>query len=102
MKFFEKDLLKTNLKLRTELDTKNVEIAIKPFQQTQAQVDEVVDIMRSNMEKVLERDDNLNQLDNRADNLQLGASRFEQSAVGLKKKYWWKNIKVLFLKPLLI
>lgn len=38
----------------------------KRFQQTQAQVDEVVDIMRMNVDKVLERDQKLSQLDDRA------------------------------------
>lgn len=38
----------------------------KRFQQTQAQVNEVVDIMRANVDKVLERDKNLSQLDGRA------------------------------------
>lgn len=41
----------------------------KRLQQTQAQVDEVVDIMRVNMEKVLERDAKLSQLDDRAGNI---------------------------------
>ena len=40
----------------------------KRFQQTQAQVDEVVDIMRMNVDKVLERDQKLSQLDDRAGN----------------------------------
>ncbi|CAH8430225.1 unnamed protein product [Schistosoma turkestanicum] len=65
----------------------------KRLQQTQAQVDEVVDIMRVNMEKVLERDAKLSQLDDRADALQAGASQFEASAGKLKNKYWWKNMK---------
>ncbi|VDL87633.1 unnamed protein product [Schistocephalus solidus] len=66
----------------------------KRFQQTQAQVNEVVDIMRVNMEKVLERDAALGKLDDRADALQAGASQFEASAGKLKNKYWWKNMKV--------
>lgn len=41
----------------------------KRFQQTQAQVDEVVDIMRMNVDKVLERDSKLSQLDDRAGTL---------------------------------
>ncbi|KAF7231981.1 hypothetical protein EG68_10726 [Paragonimus skrjabini miyazakii] len=65
----------------------------KRLQQTQSQVDEVVDIMRVNMEKVLERDAKLSQLDDRADALQAGASQFEASAGKLKNKYWWKNMK---------
>lgn len=66
----------------------------KRLQQTQAQVDEVVDIMRVNVDKVLERDQKLSELDDRADALQAGASQFEASAGKLKRKMWWKNMKV--------
>ncbi|CAG5124497.1 unnamed protein product, partial [Candidula unifasciata] len=66
----------------------------KRLQQTQAQVDEVVDIMRVNVEKVLERDQKISQLDDRAEALQAGASQFEASAGKLKRKYWWKNLKM--------
>ncbi|XP_035696928.1 vesicle-associated membrane protein 3-like isoform X8 [Branchiostoma floridae] len=66
----------------------------KRLQQTQAQVDEVVDIMRVNVDKVLERDQKLSELDDRADALQQGASQFETSAKKLKSKYWWKNLKM--------
>lgn len=38
----------------------------KRLQATQAQVDEVVDIMKTNVEKVLERDQKLSELDDRA------------------------------------
>ncbi|XP_041275520.1 vesicle-associated membrane protein 3 isoform X1 [Onychostruthus taczanowskii] len=65
------------------------------LQQTQHQVDEVVDIMRVNVDKVLERDQKLSELDDRADALQAGASQFETSAAKLKRKYWWKNCKLL-------
>uniref|UniRef100_A0A8B9MFD9 V-SNARE coiled-coil homology domain-containing protein n=1 Tax=Accipiter nisus TaxID=211598 RepID=A0A8B9MFD9_9AVES len=67
----------------------------KRLQQTQARVDEVVDIMRMNVDKVLERDQKLSELDNRADALQAGASQFETSAAKLKRKYWWKNCKMI-------
>lgn len=55
---------------------------------------QVVDIMRVNVDKVLERDQKLSELDDRADALQAGASQFETSAAKLKNKYWWKNAKV--------
>ncbi|MBN3317198.1 VAMP3 protein, partial [Atractosteus spatula] len=54
---------------------------------------QVVDIMRVNVDKVLERDQKLSELDDRADALQAGASQFETSAAKLKRKYWWKNCK---------
>lgn len=66
----------------------------KRLQQTQAQVDEVVGIMKTNVEKVLERDQKLSELDDRATVLQEGASQFEVHAGKLKRKYWWKNLKV--------
>ncbi|CAG5107421.1 Oidioi.mRNA.OKI2018_I69.chr1.g3312.t1.cds [Oikopleura dioica] len=64
------------------------------LQQTQNQVQEVVGIMRGNVERVLERDQKLSQLDDRADALQQGASQFESQAAKLKRKYWWRNIKM--------
>jgi len=69
----------------------------KRLQQTQAQVDEVVGIMKVNVEKVLERDAKLSQLDDRADALQEGASQFEKSAGTLKNKMMWKNLKMMLI-----
>lgn len=69
----------------------------KKLQQTQEQVNEVVGIMRVNVQKVLERDQKLSELDDRADALQHGASQFEQQAGKLKRKYWWKNVKMMII-----
>ena len=74
----------------------------KRLQQTQAQVDEVVGIMKSNVEKVLERDSKLSALDDRADALQEGASQFEKSAATLKRKYWWKNVKMMIIIAVIV
>ena len=74
---------------QNELTTKCIEFA--------PQVGEVVDIMRVNVEKVLERDQKISELDKRADDLQEGASQFQQQAVKLKRKYWWENIKVSYV-----
>nr|XP_054769249.1 vesicle-associated membrane protein 3-like [Lytechinus pictus] len=74
----------------------------KRLQQTQAQVDEVVDIMRVNVDKVLERDQALSVLDDRADALQHGASQFETNAGKLKRKYWWKNCKMMIILAVII
>uniref|UniRef100_A0A4W4G1X3 V-SNARE coiled-coil homology domain-containing protein n=2 Tax=Electrophorus TaxID=8004 RepID=A0A4W4G1X3_ELEEL len=75
-------------------DASGVEGSNRRLQHTQAQVDEVVDIMRVNVDKVLERDQKLSELDDRADALQAGASQFETNAAKLKRKYWWKNCKM--------
>ena len=66
----------------------NPEQGNKNLAQAQAQVGEVVDIMRVNVEKVLERDSKLSELDQRADNLQEGASQF-QTQVGLSRIFYF-------------
>ena len=71
--------------------------SIRKLQQTQAQVDEVVGIMKTNVEKVIERDTKLSMLDERAEALNLGASQFEQAGKRLRRKYWWQNLKVIHL-----
>ncbi|CAG0924330.1 unnamed protein product, partial [Notodromas monacha] len=50
-----------------------------------------------NVEKVLERDQKLSELDDRADALQQGASQFEQSAGKLKNKFWLQNMKMMIM-----
>ncbi|CAB3233645.1 unnamed protein product [Arctia plantaginis] len=71
--------------------------AQRRLQQSQAQVDEVVDIMKTNMDKVLDRDVKLSELDDRADALQQGASQFEQQAKSLKNKFWLQNLKMMII-----
>ncbi|XP_034825787.1 synaptobrevin-1-like [Maniola hyperantus] len=77
--------------------TQGPRVSDKRLAQTQAKVDEVVGIMRVNVEKVLERDQKLSELDNRADALQHGAAQFEQQAGKLKRKYWWQNLKMMLI-----
>ena len=50
--------------------------------------------MRHNISAVLDREEKLETLGNRAEALQEGASQFESSAGKLKRKMWWQNIKV--------
>lgn len=50
--------------------------------------------MKTNVEKVLERDHKLSDLGETADSLQQGASHFEQQTSKLKRKYYLENMKV--------
>ncbi|CAF2859403.1 unnamed protein product [Rotaria sp. Silwood2] len=63
----------------------------KRMDNLQADVNQVVGIMKDNLEKVLERDANLAVVESRT---KRGASQFTINARNLKKKYWWKNIKM--------
>ena len=76
-------------------------MAQRRMAQQQAQVDEVVGIMKNNVEKVLERDTKLSELDERADALQDGASQFEKQAGKLKNKFWLQNMKFIIIGGIL-
>lgn len=84
------------------MDNQNVSgtgarISDKGLTNTQAKVDEVVVIMRQNIEKVLERDQKLSELDNRADALGAGAAVFTTTAGKLKRKQVWENMKMTII-----
>lgn len=55
---------------------------------TQQNVDEVCNIMRQNLEKVLERDANLSDLENQTEVLRDGSQRFEKNSARLRRKMW--------------
>ncbi|CAF3631776.1 unnamed protein product [Adineta steineri] len=74
----------------------------KKFDNLQADVNQVVDVMKDNLDKVLERDAKLTTLENRADALQTGASQFTTNAGKLKRKYWWKNLKMWIILIIVI
>jgi len=50
--------------------------------------------MKQNIDKILDRDVALNNLANRADELQSSATTYNQTTKRLRNKYWWQNIKV--------
>ena len=66
------------------------------------QVDEVQGIMASNVEKVLEREGKLSQLEERADKLHEGTEQFHKAAVRIKKKHFWENMKMKIIIGVII
>eukprot|EP00039_Didymoeca_costata_P018562 m.333999 g.333999 ORF g.333999 m.333999 type:complete len:140 (+) comp17265_c0_seq1:70-489(+) len=61
--------------------------------EAQSQVDEVVGIMRGNMEKVLERDAKLGDLEDKSETLAEGSARFQMTSKKLKNAMWWQDKK---------
>lgn len=57
-------------------------------------MDEVQNIMRTNVEKVMEREGKLSHLEERADQLQAGTEQFHRAAVKIKRKHFWENMKM--------
>ncbi len=60
----------------------------------QKQVDEVVGIMQDNIQKVMQRGEQLDTLQDRTENLQQSSQQFRKGANRVRKQMWWKNMKM--------
>eukprot|EP00093_Oithona_nana_P001526 01526.XXX_5443_5108_1 [CDS] Oithona nana genome sequencing. len=58
------------------------------------QVSDVQNVMQSNVNKLMEREGKLSQLEERADQLQAGTEQFHRAAVKIKRKHFWENAKM--------
>ncbi|KAF3090457.1 Vesicle membrane receptor protein (v-SNARE) [Orbilia oligospora] len=62
--------------------------------QIQAQIDDTIGIMRDNINKTTERGQNLNQLQNKTNDLADSAQGFRRGANRVRKQMWWKDMKM--------
>jgi len=62
--------------------------------QVKAATDEVVGIMHQNINKVVERGERLDDLQDKTDQLQEQSQVFNKSARKIKNQMWWKNVKL--------
>ncbi|KAK3898248.1 hypothetical protein C8A05DRAFT_38164 [Staphylotrichum tortipilum] len=60
----------------------------------QEQIDDTVGVMRENLTKVTERGANLNHLQNQTTDLADSAQSFRRGANQVRKKMWWKDMKM--------
>jgi len=67
------------------------------FNQAKKQVDEVADVMRTNMTNIMAREAKLGDLELRADKLHTDTEQFKKTGGKLKKKYYWENMKMKIL-----
>lgn len=74
----------------TQLDSMNHSLI-------QKQVDEVTLIMKHTMEKVMDRDEKLSNLDEKSNMLLNNSKKFGVTAIKLKRKMLWKNIKCMMV-----
>ncbi|KAL3872197.1 hypothetical protein ACJMK2_040139 [Sinanodonta woodiana] len=68
----------------------------------QGQVEEVVGVMKSNVEKVLERGDRLEDLQDKSDGLAMNSDIFRNRAKQLQKNMWWKNCRMRIIMVMVI
>ncbi|ORZ20745.1 synaptobrevin-domain-containing protein [Absidia repens] len=62
-------------------------------ERVQQQVDEVVNIMQENIDKVMQRGERLDDLRGKTEDLQSTAGHFRRGANQVRKRMWWKDLK---------
>ncbi|OXV09282.1 hypothetical protein Egran_02954 [Elaphomyces granulatus] len=60
----------------------------------QAQIDDTVGVMRENINKVSQRGERLDSLQDKTDNLAVSAQGFRRGANRVRKEMWWKDVKM--------
>lgn len=67
------------------------------FTRAQREIDEARGVMTQNIERVLERGENLSLLVDKTDRLGGSARDFRFRSKGLRRRMWWKNVKLMVL-----
>lgn len=60
----------------------------------QREVDEVVGVMQNNIQKVMDRGEKLDTLQNKSEDLQNSSLQFKRGANQVRKEMWWKDMKL--------
>ncbi|KAK6194410.1 hypothetical protein SNE40_000047 [Patella caerulea] len=66
------------------------------------QVNDVVDVMKSNVSKVIDRGERLEDLQDKSDDLANNSDMFRTRAKGLHKSMWWKNCRMKLILAAII
>lgn len=77
-------------------------IADPKMSRLRGQVDDVVDVMKSNVSKVVERGDRLEDLQDKSDSLASNSDIFRNRAKALQKNMWWKHCRMRIIIALVI
>ena len=67
------------------------------FRNVQGEIEDVRGIMSENIERVLERGERIDLLVDKTDRLGGSARDFRVRSRGLRRKMWWKNIRLMVL-----
>jgi vesicle-associated membrane protein 7 len=72
------------------------------FKNVQSEIDSVRGIMTENIERVLERGERIDLLVDKTDRLGGSAHDFRVRSKGLRRKMWWKNVRLMVLLVVVI
>ncbi|UXI23176.1 PI-PLC X domain-containing protein 3 [Sarcoptes scabiei] len=72
------------------------------IEKLQEHVDEVSNIMQMNIDKIMERGSNLDNLQTRSEYLANNAIEYRTITTNLQRKMWWRNMKINVIVGLII
>ncbi|KAJ3450282.1 vamp (vesicle associated membrane protein) [Anaeramoeba flamelloides] len=61
------------------------------------EVDEVKNVMSQNLDKVIDRGNKIENLEERSNALEQNSAVFKKKAKTVKRKMWWQNFKLSFI-----
>ncbi|KAJ5894849.1 hypothetical protein N7495_006540 [Penicillium taxi] len=86
-----------NGEIRSLLQTYNTAPPADSLASARREIDSVRDIMTENIERVLERGERIDLLVDKTDRLGGSAHDFRIRSRGLRRRMWWKNVKLMTL-----
>ncbi len=69
-------------------------VDLEKTRRIKGQVDEVTNIMSQNIDQAKKRGENLENLQDKVQDLEAGAGQFSQNSAKVKKNLWYKNMKM--------
>ncbi|MCP9262976.1 hypothetical protein DINM_006339 [Dirofilaria immitis] len=60
--------------------------------QTQRKLEEVIEIVRSDIDRIIEREGRLQNLTARVDAMETRAKQFSRKAIQVRRNIWWRSI----------
>lgn len=85
--------------LRLNMDKYNSNLDHK-FEKLYDDINNIKDVMVSNVEKLVDRNEDLTLLVEKSDNLNQSSIQFAKQSTSLKRSLWWKNAKMILILAL--
>uniref|UniRef100_A0A0R3RFK4 V-SNARE coiled-coil homology domain-containing protein n=1 Tax=Elaeophora elaphi TaxID=1147741 RepID=A0A0R3RFK4_9BILA len=61
---------------------------------TQKKLEEVIEIVRSDIDRIIEREGRLQNLTARADEMEARAEQFSRKAIQVRRNIWWRSVRL--------
>ncbi|EFO28381.1 synaptobrevin family protein [Loa loa] len=61
---------------------------------TQRELEEVIEIVRGDIDRIIEREGRLQNLTARADEMEARAEQFSRKAIQVRRNIWWRSVRL--------